>query len=601
MDRQFFAISQSPCTNGSQIIMPRIKILPEILSNKIAAGEVVERPASVVKELLENAIDAQSSRITIEVKQGGKSSISVSDNGIGMDRDDSLLALERYATSKICDEKGLFSIATLGFRGEALPSIASVSQMEIITKAASADVGTRILVKGGHIKDVSDIGAADGTMITVNRLFFNTPARRKYLKTDQTEMGHVSDTVTRIALAAPHIHFRFFHNGKILGNWGCAKNSLHRIMDVLKADVADSLNEFDYNSGSIRIHGFVASPDMTRATSRGQYLYVNGRFVRDRMLHHAVMDGYAGRIMKGQFPVAVLFVTLPLDNVDVNVHPTKSTVRFRAPKQVHDAIVAGIIKAMADISHPVWAQKSLLRSGLRERSYPKAKPGAAMVGEPRPMPLQKPLASLPKAGTLPWAEEGPFSSLRVIGQLLNSFIVCESEQGLVIIDQHAAHERVVFESLKTAYKESKIETQGMLIPKKLELTYREAGILDRFVKDLYAIGLEIEHFGGQTYLVRAIPELLVDRPITPLIMEIIDKAVEIGFATRLREAALEECLRLMACHGAIRANTRLSEQQMKALLKQMDDTQDATHCPHGRPTLIRRSLHDIQKDFKRIV
>ena len=333
--------------------MPRIKILPEILSNKIAAGEVVERPGSVVKELVENAIDAKSTRITVEVKKGGKALIRVSDNGIGMERDDSLLALERFATSKIQDEKGLFSIATLGFRGEALPSIASVSDMEIVTKAAATDVGTRILVKGGQIKDVSDVGAANGTMITVSRLFYNTPARRKFLKTDQTEMGHISDMVTQMVLSLPGIHFRFFHNGRELGNWGPTETPRHRIEEVLKGDVKNCLHDVDHANGHIRVHGLVASPEMTRATSKGQHVFVNGRFVRDKVIQHAVMEGYAGRIVKGQFPVVVLFLALPLDEVDVNVHPTKSSVRFRAPRQVHDVIASGIAETMRSLSGPL--------------------------------------------------------------------------------------------------------------------------------------------------------------------------------------------------------------------------------------------------------
>jgi DNA mismatch repair protein MutL len=582
--------------------MPRIKILPEILSNKIAAGEVVERPASVVKELVENAIDAKSTRITVEVKKGGKSLIRVSDNGIGMERDDSLLALERFATSKIQDEKGLFSIATLGFRGEALPSIASVSDMEMVTKSVAADVGTRIVVKGGQIKDVSDVGAANGTMITVNRLFYNTPARRKFLKTDQTEMGHVSDMVTQMALSLPPIHFRFFHNGRELGNWGSTDNPRHRIEEVLKGDVRDCLYDVDHAGGHIRVNGLVASPEMTRATSKGQHVFVNGRFVRDKVIQHAVMEGYAGRIVKGQFPVVVLFLTLPLDEVDVNVHPTKSSVRFRSPRQVHDVIVAGIAETMRSLSGLVWAKRPSFESGHRAPVYRiMPKRGRGGVGEPESAFLQRPPVPSSESAPMLWEEKPAFASSRVIGQLLNSYIVCESEEGLVLVDQHAAHERVVFETLKTAYGQSKITTQGMLIPEKLELTHREASILDSLLENLRGIGLEIEHFGGTTYLIRAVPVILAEKSITPLVMEIIDKVDELGFAAGFRDEAVDACLMLVACHGAIRANTRLSEEEMKALLRQMDQVKDPTHCPHGRPTVIRRTLNQLEKDFKRIV
>jgi DNA mismatch repair protein MutL len=580
--------------------MPRIKILPEILSNKIAAGEVVERPASVVKELLENAIDAQSTRITVEIKKGGKALIRVSDDGIGMDRDDSLLALERFATSKISDEEGLFSIATLGFRGEALPSIASVSDMEIITKAADAQVGTRVVVKGGHIKDVADVGAANGTVVTVNRLFYNTPARRKFLKTDQTEMGHVSDTVIRPALALPKIHFKLVHNGRDIGNWSASKNSLHRIMDVLKGDVGAHLHEVDHSKGQVRVHGFVASSDITRTTSRGQYVYVNGRFIRDKVIQHAVMEGFAGRIVKGQFPVVVLFLTLPLDDVDVNVHPTKSTVRFRTPSEIHDLIASSIAKTLRSMSRPLWTGKPPVPWERRHPSYPPL-PESNRIGEPEPLPLSPPSKSLGESAPKLWEDKPTFAALRVIGQLLNSYIMCESDDGLVVVDQHAAHERVVFESLKTAYEQSKITSQGMLIPEKLELTHREASILDPLLERLSHMGLEIEHFGGTTYLVRAIPDILVDKPIKPLVMEIIDKTDDIGFVKGLQEKAIDACLRLMACHGAIRANTRLSEEEMRTLLHQMDRAKDPTHCPHGRPTVVRRTLNQLEKDFKRIV
>lgn len=578
--------------------MARIRILPEILSNKIAAGEVVERPASVAKELIENAIDAKSTQVTVEVKKGGRAVIRISDNGIGMERDDSLLSLERYATSKIYDEKGLFSISTLGFRGEALPSIASVSDMEIVTRTESSDVGTRIVIKGGQIKQVSEVGAAKGTMITVSRLFFNTPARRKYLKTDQTEMGHISDTVTRMALAWPGIHFKFYHNAKALGNWSPTSTPLHRITEVLGGGLKDKLFEVDCKSDNLSVNGFVASPEITRATSRGQYVYVNGRFVRDKVLYHAIMEGYAGCLMKGKFPVVALFVRLPPDQVDVNVHPTKSSVRFDAPGRVHDAIARGIAATLNTSSRPAWGKLPAPERVHKPRHYT-IFPPHGQISEPAaeavPKPYSAPLHAQPRL----W-EEKPFASLRVIGQLRNTYILCESEEGLVLIDQHAAHERVVFESLKAAYEHSRIATQGLLIPERLELSHREAGILDTLLKDLGEIGVEIEPFGGRTYLIRSVPDILAGKPAEPLVMEIIEKMADVGLASGLLRA-VDECLIIMACHGAIRANKRLSDEEMKTLLKQLDTIEHPSHCPHGRPTLISKTLREIEKDFKRIV
>jgi len=578
--------------------MPRIKILPEVLSNKIAAGEVVERPASVVKELIENAIDAEAAKVVVEIKKGGRALIRVSDNGTGMDRDDALLSIERYATSKIYDEKDLFSIATLGFRGEALPSIASVSNMEIVTRAAASEVGTRIIVGGGKIKEVAQIGAPKGTMISVNRLFFNTPARLKYLKTEQTEMGHISDTVSRMALAWPDIHFKFLHNGRVLANWSSTTTPLNRIVDVLGEDLTDRLYEVDHNGGKVRVHGFVASPDISRTTSRALYVYVNGRFVRDKVLDHAVMEAYAGHLMKGKFPLVVLFVNLAHDEVDVNVHPTKNSVRFEAPKQVHEVVVRAVSESLRRFDRPRWGQAQIVKPIQRPIPYRLSPPREA-VSEPRSELRPRTYSHAPET-TMPLWPEKSFSSLRIIGQLHNTYIVCESEDGLVLIDQHAAHERFVFESLKTAYSRSAITTQGLLVPETLELNHREAGILEALLKDLKDMGLEIEPFGGNTYLIKSVPALLAGRPIKPLVMEIVEKAAEIGLASGLHRG-VEECLTIMACHGAIRANQKLAHEQMRALLEQLDTLENASHCPHGRPTYIHRTMRQVEKDFKRIV
>lgn len=578
--------------------MSRIRILPEVLSNKIAAGEVVERPASVVKELVENAIDAESTKVMVEIKKGGRALIRVSDNGTGMDRDDALLSIERYATSKIQKEKDLFSIATLGFRGEALPSIASVSEMEIVTRTASSQAGTRITVNGGKIKEVAEVGAPKGTMISVHRLFFNTPARRKYLKTEKTEMGHISDMMTRTALAWPDIHFKFLHNGRSLGNWGPTENPLHRIIDIIGEDVEGRLNEVDYEGADVRVQGFVASPDIVRITRRGLYLYVNGRFVRDKVLDHAIMEAYAGRLMKGKFPLSVLFVNLRHDQVDVNVHPTKSSVRFAAPKEVHDIVARAVSGGLKRFDRLTWGEAPAVKPSRRPTPY-KLSPSRGAVSEPMPEPAPRQRSRVPEATQPLWPEKA-FSSLRVIGQLHNTYIICESEDGLVLIDQHAAHERVVYESLKAAYRRSAVVTQGLLVPETIELGHREAGILEALIEDLRNMGVEIEPFGGKTYLIKSVPALLAGRSVKPLIMEIVEKAADIGLLSDM-DRGVDECLAIMACHGAIRANQQLGKEQIRALLEQMDDVPLSSRCPHGRPTLIHQSLRQIEKDFKRIV
>jgi len=334
--------------------MAKIKILPENLSNKIAAGEVVERPASVVKELVENALDAEATRIIIEVEKGGRSLIRVSDNGVGMGHDDALLAIERYATSKISTDDDLFAIRTLGFRGEALPSIAAVSRFKLITRNHTADTGTEVMVDGGKIKNVSEVGAPEGTMITVKQLFFNTPARRKFLKTAGTEMSHIADIVARIALGHPEVQFRLIHNDKVVKSWPLVSQHLDRVADVLGKDCRQDLHPIEIARNGVSISGWICSPRVTRRTSRGLYIFVNGRFVRDRSIQHGVFQGYAQRLVKGQFPIAAVFIKVPFDQVDVNVHPTKNEVRFVNPHQVHEAVKSAIAQTLYEIDRLSW-------------------------------------------------------------------------------------------------------------------------------------------------------------------------------------------------------------------------------------------------------
>jgi len=320
--------------------MSQIKILPEVISNKIAAGEVVERPASVVKELVENALDANSTRIIIEVEQGGRSLIRVADNGTGMSHDDALLALERYATSKIYKDRDLCNIRTLGFRGEALPSIAAVSKFTLVSRDESSAAGTEIRVEGGKIRKVFEVGAPRGTLISVAQLFYNTPARRKFLKTIHTEMGHLADTVSHMALARPDVQFKLLHNAKIANNWTAVSDPIDRIADLLGRDAKAQLHPVGFETDGVMISGWISTPRYTRKTSRGIHVYVNGRYVRDKIIQHALFEGYAQRLVKGQYPVAVLFIKVAFDRVDVNVHPAKSEVRFVEHRKVHEQSVA---------------------------------------------------------------------------------------------------------------------------------------------------------------------------------------------------------------------------------------------------------------------
>ena len=603
--------------------MPHVKILPEILSNKIAAGEVVERPASVVKELLENALDAESKKIMIEVENGGRSMIRVSDNGVGMNHDDALLSLERYATSKIFTDRDLFSINTLGFRGEALPSIASVSKFSIVARDEFSDVGTKIHLEGGRVNKVEQIGAPVGSMITVKQLFYNTPARRKFLKTVNTEMGHIADTVAATALSRSDVHFTLYHNSKMVKNWLPTSDPVDRAADVLGKEIRVHLYPLNFKDDNIAIDGRIASPRVTRSTFRGVYIYVNGRVVRDRVIRHALMEGYAQRLMKSCFPVAVLFINVPFDQVDVNVHPTKSEVRFVRQKEVHDLVKKAVLETLSRADRSAWGahgfQKSIStkeqsriseesadyrsmgEGALRLKSASLEDKGSFLSNEHPASSIPQPETRTPHPATqTPIWEKKRFADLRIIGQLHNTYILCESKDTLFLIDQHAAHERIVFEQLKKGSRDLKTAAQRLLIPETIDMGYLEAEVLAGLIPEFDKLGLEIEHFGGNTFVVKSVPGILSGRQVKPLIMEIVEKMIKTGFAPGL-EKAMDEFLILMACHSAIRANQSLTDVQIKSLLKQLENCENPSHCPHGRPTWIKWPIKELEKSFGRIV
>ena len=619
--------------------MSTIRVLPEILSNKIAAGEVVERPASVVKELVENAIDAGSTRIIVEVEQGGRRLIRVSDNGSGMNRDDALLCLERYATSKIAADPDLFSIRTLGFRGEALPSIAAVSRFTIVTRAADADAGTRIEVAGGQIKTVSDVGAPAGTLIEVASLFYNTPARRKFLKRINTEMGHIADTIASMALCRPAIQFRLVHNQRLVKDWPPAADPKDRTIDVLGASVKKELQPVESASEAVNVDGWVAVPRLNRSTARGIYLFVNGRWVKDRVIQHALFAAYAGRLMKGQYPVAVLFLTVPFDQVDVNVHPTKHEIRFVRQKEVHDTVRDAVTDALRNSDPTRWRPPASVSGSPAPAvsegpsAYPKTP--ATRKSTEIPLPVERrpvvnagsndlgpnrsrqesSTSSSPRADAPPTvgqpstdgtSRQAPlwkkryFADLTVIGQYHGTYIICESDDGLILIDQHAAHERIVFEKLKHQADTHTPAVQRLLMPETIDLGFREAQILETLAPELDRFGLEIEPFGGNTFVVKSMPTLLHSGSIPVMITELVEKTAEIGVHAQM-DKILDECLMVMACHNAIRARQHLDGAQIKSMLEQLDGCDNPSHCPHGRPIWLRWQLKDLEKQFQRVV
>ena len=608
--------------------MPRIRILPETLSNKIAAGEVVERPASVVKELVENSLDAGSSRIVIEIEKGGRSLIQVSDNGCGMSRDDALLSIERYATSKLYADSDLFAIRTLGFRGEALPSIASVSRLHLTTREASADAGVELILEGGKLLKVMESGAPEGTRIAVRHLFFNTPARLKFLKTIATELGHISDVVSSLALGWPHVHFKLIHNGSLLQNWSAASDAAIRIADVLGQASRADLFPIHREKDGISLSGWTSLPHISRKSPLGIYVFVNGRFVRGRMMHHALLEAYGGHLMKGQYPLAVLNIALPCDEVDVNVHPAKQEVRFFRQQQVYDAIVSAVAQGLGDAEKPAWVLPASEASTGMMSGTNAAMRGADAItpGLPEAIPQELIQAEKRYPYVIPAEDRNRSSGSRVsvppisfkkqessqttlwkasslrlkpVAQFLRSYIICESGENLVLLDQHAAHERVLYERLAERSEARQVPVQRLLIPETLDLGYRQAGILEKLIPELSRHGVDIEIFGRQSFVVTSVPAFLAGKDVRPLVVEIVDHVAETGLNADMN-SAMDECLKIMACHGAIRANQTLGLSEMTSLVSELAGCRVPAHCPHGRPTWIEWPRQLIEKLFKRI-
>jgi DNA mismatch repair protein MutL len=546
-----------------------------------------------------------------------------------MSRDDALLAIERYATSKIYSDKDLFAIKSLGFRGEALPSIASVSKFSLISRDEISDAGIEILIEGGRIRNVGDVGAPVGTMITVRQLFYNTPARRKFLKTINTEMGHIGDMLASMALGWPQVRFRFLHNGRMVKGWPEVSKQVDRVAALFGRDNQNNLLPIDLETEAVCLSGWICSPRAVRSTSRGIYVFVNGRFVKDRIVQHALFQGFGTMLMKGRFPLAVLSVQVPPDQVDVNVHPTKHEVRFAHQKQVHDAVASAVASALQNFDRSKWGVGDHTPGQAALPPVPEASHwyrssenrhvgfSADKVADAPLVPMgqpasgagyQKPDIPLP-APDVPPSPVDPqpslwqasfFQDLRIIGQLRNTYILCDSKEGLILIDQHAAHERVLFEQLKQRQTASKPVVQRLLMPETVELGYREAALLEKMIPALHSAGLDIDPFGGNTFVITGVPALLAGREAGPLIVELVETAADTGIVGDAGKM-LDHCLEIMACHGAIRAHQTLSRQQIQALLKQLDACENPSNCPHGRPTWIKWTLRFIEKSFGRIV
>jgi len=607
---------------------PAIRLLPDTLVDQIAAGEVVERPASVVKELVENALDAGARRLRIELRDGGARQIVVADDGWGMSPDEARLALQRHATSKLASADDLQRIASFGFRGEALPAIASVSRLRLLTRPRGAATGFEIRLDAGQIVAEREAGAPEGTRIEVADLFAAVPARRKFLKSAVTEWGHVVDWLARAALARPDVHFDLQRDDRPALSWPATDDPLDRVAAVLSEDEAAAMVAVRGGVGRVAVRGFASRPDWHRASADGIQLFVNGRPVRDRLLRHAVLDAYRDVLPRGRFPSVVLFVDLPLEAVDVNVHPAKWEVRFAEPRDAHQAV------------------SRALRDALATRSWLGAAPGAASEGDASWVPGRAThgdegwvqggaapdrVAETP-TGASDWVFARPgrdaqaallpldggraegaageiaprFSGCRRLGQLLATYLVLETKDGLVLVDQHAAHERVLYERLRAGWLAGGVPRQALLAPLALELEAAACAAVAARSDALLALGFELEPFGEAALLVRALPALLAGRDPGPLVRALADElraaddAADLTGAARTRLlAALDHVFATLACHAARTQGERLDEREQEALLAALDEIPWAPTCPHGRPVAVPLSLMEIERRFGR--
>lgn len=617
--------------------MSKIKVLPDILANQIAAGEIVERPASVVKELIENSIDAQSQRIEIDLLAGGKQRIRVKDDGEGMSHDDAILAFEHHATSKISHADDLLSIGTLGFRGEALPSIASVSHLSLRTIERGASSGTEVEINGGVMKKVKELAWDNGTEVAVRDLFFNIPARRKFLKSTDTELGHVTRLVTQYALAHPDVAFTLAHQERELLCCTPVGSLEERIYQLMGESFLSNLVAFRGAQKNVTVHGFASPPHEQRTNPYSQFFFVNKRTVRDRLISHAIAQAYKAVIPSSLYPVIILFIEIPADQIDVNVHPSKMEIRFREPDVVHELIKASIQAALlqkksfpefvptaskgsaeeasTEPSHALrpseqeaHREQARFQFGFREVSQaaqPRINQEQTSTHAFPQSPFESPRlsSSAQKVSGDPARYEMPRElskgRIRAVGQLHDSFILAADADGLLIVDQHVAHERVLYEKTLAQMQSEQILSQHLLVPLTFDLTPAQQVSLSSILPELNRNGFEVEQFGGSTIAVKSVPVVASECDVKLLITGILD-SLEAGEPAPDMTRIQEKIAASVACRAAIKINTPLTHEKMQWLIDELVDANVSTHCPHGRPIVLRLGIRDIEKNFKRI-
>ena len=613
--------------------MNRIKLLPEQVANQIAAGEVVERPASVVKELVENALDAEASQITVEVKAGGRSQIRVIDDGHGMSRDDALMSLERHATSKITRAEDLASISTMGFRGEAVPSIASVSRFTLTSRETKAETATQITINGGKMISVQEAGAAAGTEVEVRSLFYNLPARRKFMRTEETERSHVQHALSLMALGHPEVAFTFRHNDREIwrlpAETGQGATPLERRLNALwgeglqfvAIDIAGVLPKRPFDEEGtpaipIRIWGFIGAPGVSRSNRENQHLFVNQRPVDNVGLSMALREGYHTALMKGKYPVCCLFLEIGPGEVDVNIHPAKREVKFHREREVRRFVADAVKKGLTDyhsqqpvnnMSKPDFVAPESF--GLAAEDIP-----SEPVAEQKPLDMgfKEPPAPTPKEDAAPLIPEvtlkeqpnrnQPLLSvpLKIIGVVGKLYVILESERGLVLMDQHAAHERVLYEQLLEQMERDQTASQKLLLAEIVELAAPDATFLTEQVETLSRLGVGISVFGERTFLLDALPPFAKVKDAKGFLLALIDELKAAGSSVNSMRLG-EDMVTKTVCRHAIKANDAMSESELEGLLHDLRQCSMPYTCPHGRPTLIEMSYPELEKKFGRTV
>jgi len=600
--------------------MARIVVLDQNMINMIAAGEVIERPANVAKELLENSIDAGTTKITVSIEDGGRKLISVADDGCGMDGEDLLSAFESHTTSKIKTSKDLLGISTLGFRGEALASIASVAKVKAVSRTKDSDAGNCIEIDCGQKSSLGPCSADYGTTIQVRDIFYKLPARRKFLKTANTEAGHITEHFTRIALAKCDLDMTLTANGRELYRLPSGQNLRQRIAELFSSEISDNIIETESTEKQVHIYALLGKPNISRANNKFQYVFLNGRFIRDKFISHAVKEAYRGRLEPNRYPVIFLFIQMPCEDVDVNVHPTKIEVRFYNANLIHSQILGALREKLLatdfdmDVRLPTGSLQDT--AATQHRSQKIADAMAEFFNKHKPVQTQQQLgfrrtaaaATIPSpagidhtgkqfaatGGKTTAAEAGPLNAI----QIHDSFIVAQTDEGFIIIDQHALHERIIYEDLRRRIQQSRLESQKLLIPESFELPDIQAELLQTNAELIEKLGIEIVPFGPQTMAIQAFPTLLAKAEPLDFVRDLIDLLKDKN-VTSDPERMLDEVLNMAACKAAIKAGQRLSSTEIEKLLADREILELPSRCPHGRPTTIKFSIAELQKQFKR--